>query len=290
MALSTRPCAFRQCRQPCRALCLFCTQYLCREHFDNHDHSINAQIPTLVKQIKTLINQLDDSLNPISSSLKCLNQWRINAHRTVDRFYEEKYRQYQQIIERKTDEQKRQFDKMEIKLSELIRQQQATDEEINSMQQLIENMKFNIRNMKNLRLNINPLLIADNLVTIPNENYGIVDPNNHFVFENCEKFYTLDKSLSRWKVEKQAKEIPNSMSMFILQTIRQFIDTHGSSNMEIIMKKTKDLLNISYGEHWIVQIVDERENQYSEIDDFVECLRAKETQLKWIIRILKRNF
>ncbi|CAF1597696.1 unnamed protein product [Adineta ricciae] len=152
----------------------------------------------------------------------------------------------------------------------------------------IQHMKLNIRRMQDFRLNINPLLIADNLITIPNENYGIVDRNNHFVFENCEKFYTLDKSLSRWKVEKQAKEIPNSMSMFILQTIRQFIDTHGSSNIDIIMKKTKDLLNISYGEHWIVQIVDERENQYPETDDFVECLRVKETQLKWIIRILKR--
>ncbi|CAF4750729.1 unnamed protein product, partial [Rotaria sp. Silwood2] len=95
MASASRPCVFNECKRPSRALCICCQQYLCRDHLKEHYDLINSQLPSLADQINALSDQFNNSVLLESSGLTRLQQWREDAHRTVDQFYETKYRQFE---------------------------------------------------------------------------------------------------------------------------------------------------------------------------------------------------
>ena len=138
MASSTQHCAINDCKRPCRALCLCCDQYLCRDHLNEHDTLINAQIPLLMDQLNSLSDQFNRDDGSEFVFLKDIEQWRENAHRTVDQFYERKLQQRQQVIQIKRSKQKKEFDRMKLNFNELVQQQEATKQQIDSMKQSIE--------------------------------------------------------------------------------------------------------------------------------------------------------
>ncbi|CAF1116149.1 unnamed protein product [Adineta ricciae] len=284
MASSTQHCAINDCKRPCRALCLCCDQYLCRDHLNEHDTLINAQIPLLMDQINSLSDQFNHDDGSEFAFLKDLEQWRENAHRAVDQFYEKNLQQCQQIIEIKRNKQKKEFDQMKLNFNELVQQQDATKQQIDSMKQSIQFFEQSIKELPYFHLNINPLAIDDNLIILPTENHQ----NTSFTFPNKRSSHTEDRS-TRWEVEQQSRGITDSMKINILNTMSVLIDTHGPSSIGNLIKDMQNWLNESFGKHWIVQIIDQRQKHSSQTIYPIESLQVKETRLRWTIGIFKHK-
>ncbi|CAF2802593.1 unnamed protein product [Rotaria sp. Silwood2] len=167
MVPSPRPCVFSECKRPSRALCIFCQQYLCLDHLKEHDDLISAQLPPLADQINTLSNQFNKGVLIESSSLTELKQWREYAHRTVDQFYETKYRQFEQFIQERKDKQRKELDRIRSNVNKVIQEQEATQEQINSMTESIRSFEQDVNNLQHVHFHISPLIIDENLIFIP---------------------------------------------------------------------------------------------------------------------------
>ncbi|UJR12740.1 hypothetical protein I4U23_016914 [Adineta vaga] len=287
MASSIRSCQINECKRSCRAMCLCCQQYLCLNHLNEHENLINSQIPLLTDQINSLSDQFNNNIEFEVSCFNDLNQWRENAHQTVEQFYQRKYEQYQEFIQMKRGKQKKEFNEMKINFNKLIQEQEATKEEIDSMKESIQFIEKDISELQHFHSIINPLIIDENLITIPIENHGTVHSKRTVIFP--ERSSAKSMKLSRWEVEKQSKGITDSMRINILNTISMLIDTHGPLKMEYISKDMKNWLNESYGKHWNVEIIDKNQYQYSHTIYPIEYLQVKETKLDWIIGIFKEN-
>ncbi|CAF1207679.1 unnamed protein product [Rotaria sordida] len=169
MASSSQPCAVSECKRPSRALCNCCQQYLCRDHLKQHDDLIDAQLPHLADKINVLSDQFNNSTLLESSGLTELNRWREDAHKTVDQFYERKCQQFRQVVQERQNKQRKELDRMRSNMNELIREQEATQVQINSMTESIRSFEQDINNLQHIHFKINPLVIDDNLISIPQE-------------------------------------------------------------------------------------------------------------------------
>ncbi|CAF3644828.1 unnamed protein product [Rotaria sp. Silwood1] len=169
MASSSRPCVVNQCKRPSRALCNCCQQYFCREHLKEHDDLMNAQLPSLADHINELSDQFNNGALLEPTGLTGLKQWREEAHKTVDQFYERKSRQFEQFIQERKDKQRKNLNQMRINMNELIQEQETTQEQINSMKESIQFLEQDIHNLQQVQFNISPLVINDNLIYIPQE-------------------------------------------------------------------------------------------------------------------------
>ncbi|CAF4054579.1 unnamed protein product [Rotaria sordida] len=169
MASSSQTCAVSECKRSSRALCNCCQQYLCRDHLKQHDDLIDAQLPYLADQINALSDQFNNSTLLESSGLTELNRWREDAHKTVDQFYERKCQQFRQVVQERQNKQRKELDRMRSNMNELVREQEATQVQINSMTESIRSFEQDINNLQHVHFNINPLVIDDNLISIPQE-------------------------------------------------------------------------------------------------------------------------
>ncbi|CAF3889040.1 unnamed protein product [Rotaria sp. Silwood1] len=169
MTSVSRPCVFSGCKRPSRALCICCQQCLCRDHLKEHYDLVNAQLPPLAHQINALSNQFNNGVLLESSELTELKQWREDAHKTVDQFYERKYRQFEQVIQERKDKQKKELDRMRSNVNELIQEQEATQDQIDIMTESIRSLERDVNNLEHVHFNINPLVIDDNLISVAQE-------------------------------------------------------------------------------------------------------------------------
>ena len=88
-------CAFPACKRASRVLCYVCHESLCREHYDEHDHSFNLIINSLNDQLKECDDRLEELNNEelIENYLEKLDKWRDESYQTIDRLYEKKCRE-----------------------------------------------------------------------------------------------------------------------------------------------------------------------------------------------------
>ncbi|CAF1544888.1 unnamed protein product [Adineta steineri] len=292
MASSISSCSINECKRSCRALCLCCQQYLCLDHLNEHDKIINAQLPLLTDQINSLYNQLNNEVVIQPSNLTDLNQWRENAHHTIEQFYERKRQQFDELIQGRRNNQKKELNEMKMKFNELIEKQEGTKEEIDFMKKSIEFIEKDVNDLHHIHININPLVINDNLISIPNET---TNNDNHLTTHQKRSVTSPDESstksmkLSRWKIEQQTSGITDSMRINVLNTMSSLIDTYGSLNMQKIIKDMKNWLNETYGKQWNVEIIDKHQKQSFQNIHTNEYLTVKETKLEWTIVIFKET-
>ena len=88
----SQQCALDSCKRAARTLCQCCDQYLCREHFIEHDDLLNSQMNPLVDEINVLHDRITaiDVDKLTAESRRKLDQWRIDCHNAIDLFYERK--------------------------------------------------------------------------------------------------------------------------------------------------------------------------------------------------------
>ncbi|CAM4798609.1 unnamed protein product [Rotaria magnacalcarata] len=219
-------CAIETCKRKSRALCHCCNTNLCPDHFNEHVDLINAQMNPLADEINTLDNQLP-LLNVDKVIDKCrqkLDKWRHECHATVNRFYEEKCQELQQRCIEKVSDERKKIHELKLKTNELIREQEATHDDICSLKATINDIKrdFNQFEENGITVDVDPLIINQNLVSIEqwtsneldistlsspyrtvvcsDDDWSAMTSNNHFLLiDQCPNLCLYDKQLTLLK-------------------------------------------------------------------------------------------
>ena len=124
--MSQYSCNAIDCPRRCRVLCYCCEQNFCLEHLNTHQDAYLSQL-----------HQLTDEINLLSESVRGrrrqqLDRWCHEAHQTIDRYYQQKCEE----LERETigNEHRRVIECLQLKVAQMIREQNITTEQINSLQ------------------------------------------------------------------------------------------------------------------------------------------------------------
>src|ERR1700734_1970007 len=164
------PCAIERCKHKSRALCHCCNKNICPDHFKEHCDLINSQVNPLVEEINTLDNQLSilnvDEI--IGKSRQKLDKWRHDCHIAIDRFYEEKCQELQERCVEQVGQKRKKIHQLKLKTNELIREQEATHDDISSLTEIINDIKRDVNQYEEngILVDIHPLIIDQHLVYI----------------------------------------------------------------------------------------------------------------------------
>ncbi|CAF1020312.1 unnamed protein product [Adineta steineri] len=162
----SRSCSISGCKHLSRALCICCNQYVCIDHLKDHS---NNQNDTQLTSLTTELNILSDRIHytPLVDSffLTTLEKWRTDAYRTIDRFYETQRRHFEQFIHENRDKQRKEIDYLRLKITNLIHEQNITQEDIIQIKNTIHIIENDLNDLQHLQCNIRPLIIDENLTT-----------------------------------------------------------------------------------------------------------------------------
>ncbi len=166
----SQSCAIQSCKRASRTLCHCCNQNLCRDHFNEHDDLLNSQLNPLTDEINALKDRLA-ALDPnkiAGDSREKLNQWRIDCHKTIDRFYEEKCQELDQFVIEKLDKQREDIVDLTLRMANLIDKQETTKNDINNLTSAIRDLEQNIKQIEQIRVQVDthPLMMDDRLIQI----------------------------------------------------------------------------------------------------------------------------
>ncbi len=165
MASSTRSCAVKKCEISSCAVCHCCQKDLCLDHLKEHKDQLNAKLIPFTNQINTLLDSLEHFNPTSSSSCIALEQWRIAAHETVDRFYRQ---MHEELFEKIKNEPLEKLRATRNTLDQLIRRQGATRENIDLLTNDIRSIEQEIHALQNISMNLRPLVIDANTINQSN--------------------------------------------------------------------------------------------------------------------------
>ncbi|CAF2045453.1 unnamed protein product [Rotaria magnacalcarata] len=96
------------------------------------------------------------------------DKWHHECHATVDRFYEEKCQELQERCVEKVGEKRKKIHQLKLKTNELIREQEATHDDICSLKATINDIKREINQFEEngIVVDADPLIMNKNLVYI----------------------------------------------------------------------------------------------------------------------------
>ncbi|CAF0942577.1 unnamed protein product [Rotaria sordida] len=98
-----------------------------------------------------------------------LNKWRADCHKTIDLFFKRKCQEFYQIIAEKVNKQKKEMIRLQLNVNELIRQQKASLEKIDSLKLDVDHLGQEIiliEYNKCFQINTHPLVIDNNSLNI----------------------------------------------------------------------------------------------------------------------------
>ena len=162
------PCAVFKCNKESGALCYCCQQNYCLRHLIEHNDSFNPQLNFLFNEINNFDEQVRTlNIQQISSNCRQkLEQWRMDCHLTIDRFCEQKFHELNRFIDEKVGRKRMEINRLKSRMTELIREQEINDEELNSLKSTIDDLRTEMNNTRQLynQINIHPLVIRDSLI------------------------------------------------------------------------------------------------------------------------------
>jgi hypothetical protein len=159
-----------KCNRTSRGLCDCCQQHLCLQHLSEHNASLLSQLNPLTDEINALGDRLKslDIEKAISSCLRQLEQWRDDCHQKIDRLFQQKSKELDQLIYKKIKKQQQEILRIQSKVAELIREQETTRQNIDSLTSTIHHLKEQMDKIENTCFNINArsLMIDDSFIDI----------------------------------------------------------------------------------------------------------------------------
>jgi hypothetical protein len=165
-----QPCDISTCDSTSLAACFCCNQYLCRDHFIEHDHLLRSKLNDLTGQINELTNQLEifDTKNVSSDFLLILDQWRLNSYKIIDRFYEKKCEELNHYIREILNKQEKEVNDVRLKIAKMINVQQTTNTNINLLISNIKTLQEQMKQIENIsiEIDVSSLVIDDSLIEI----------------------------------------------------------------------------------------------------------------------------
>lgn len=172
-------CDIDACSRAARALCHCCQQNVCIVHLNEHNDLLNSQLNPLIENVKILDEHLRtiNIRQIVNNYREQLEEWRLDSHKKIDQFYEEKCQELDRMIIDKVDEQKVEVRQLQVKLNQLVHQQQATRQDFYELALMIDHIEHEINNIQESFIQIynRPLILDYNLITIKGLNEQIYD-------------------------------------------------------------------------------------------------------------------
>ncbi|CAF3199423.1 unnamed protein product [Rotaria socialis] len=175
-------CTVSECNRESCALCRCCEENYCLQHLIAHTGSR-----------KRALNCLNDEINKLDQQIKILNiqpaiencrqkfeQWRVECHNRIDKYFERKIFQFHRFIDEKIDDQRTEIHRLQSEVDELINRHELNDQDFNSLRSIINDVGIEIDYVKKIydQVNIDPLPIDDNLISINKPNNFKLNPSS----------------------------------------------------------------------------------------------------------------
>lgn len=224
-----QPCDISTCDSTSLAVCFCCNQYLCRDHFIEHDYLLRSKLNDLTGQVNELSHKLEifDIKKLSNDFLTKLDQWRLNSYKIIDKLYEKKCEELNHYICDILKKQEKEINDVRLKIAKMVNVQQTTNSNINLFMSNIKTLQQQMNQIENISIQVDfsPILIEDNLIEIdisdPHESdlsilsspYEIIErvplssdaiASNHrgLLLHQNSRLYLLDKFLNIIREEK----------------------------------------------------------------------------------------
>jgi hypothetical protein len=167
-------CAVTKCNRASRWLCDCCQQNLCLQHLNEHNASLISQLNPLTDEINALGDRLK-TLNIqkiVGSGREKLEQWRMDCHQKIDCFFEQKVKELDRLVDQKAKKQQEGIIRIKSKVAELIREQETTRQDIDSLTSNIRRLERNMDKIEYTCVQIiaRPLVIDDSFIYVKDIN------------------------------------------------------------------------------------------------------------------------
>jgi hypothetical protein len=166
----SQPCAITTCKRISRALCYCCQQSVCLQHLKEHNDLLVAQLNPLVDQINSIGDRLK-SINGESKIGNCrqkLEEWRMDCHKKIDDFCEQKYQDINQRVSEKVEKQREEIDQIQSRIGVVLREEDVSRQDIDLFTSIIQKLDRELNKFEHTNFNIElrPIVIDDSLIDI----------------------------------------------------------------------------------------------------------------------------
>jgi uncharacterized coiled-coil DUF342 family protein len=165
-------CIIEQCRRTSRASCKCCKQDLCLQHFWEHNDLVISQLNPLKNEINGIDSRFQtiDIQKLITAFRQQIKQWRIDSYTIIDRFCEQKCREFNQYINEKVEKQREEIDQLQKQIDEFIRTEIGCQQDIDFITSNINNLKEKMDKIEQtlFSINISSLVVDENLIPMNN--------------------------------------------------------------------------------------------------------------------------
>jgi hypothetical protein len=163
-------CTSTKCNRASRGLCDCCQQNLCLQHLSEHNASLLSQLNPLTDEINALGDRLKslDIEKAVSSCRRKLEEWRNDCYQKIDHLFQQKNRELDQLVDQKVKKQYEEIVRIQSKVTDLIREQETTRQDIDSLRLSIHHLKQQMNKIENTCFDINtqPLMIDDSFIHV----------------------------------------------------------------------------------------------------------------------------
>jgi hypothetical protein len=175
----SQTCDITSCKRPSCALCHCCQQNVCLPHLKEHQDALISQLNPFVDQINALGDRLK-ALNTermIGNCRQKLEQWRAECHLKIDHFFEQKCQELDQSVAEQLNKQRKEIDRIQAQLGELIREEYSTRRDLDLLTSNIGNLEREMNKIEQASFNakIQSLEIDDNWIRIEDSNVHQLD-------------------------------------------------------------------------------------------------------------------
>lgn len=157
-SLSSTPCVVEKCELASLALCQCCKKDLCIDHLNEHANQRNGKLLPFIDKINVLLNRFSDFYDGDRSIQKQLDQWRDEAFKVIENFYEKKRRE---LSDETTDQQREQLNEIHHKLKDLIRKKGGTQQDFDKFSVEMRSIEQYLDKLQQTELTLPPLTIDD---------------------------------------------------------------------------------------------------------------------------------
>lgn len=135
------------------------------QHLKEHSDLLVSQLNPLVDQINHIGEQLKsiDIENKIDDCRKKLEKWRMDCHKKIDDFFEQKNQEMNQQMTEKVEKQRKEINRIQLKIAALVHDEDASRQDIDLLTLNIQNLAEEVNKIEctNFRVETRPLVIDD---------------------------------------------------------------------------------------------------------------------------------
>ena len=164
MSSSSIPCVVEKCELASLALCQCCKKDLCIDHLNEHASQRNGKLLPFIDKINVLLNRFNEFYAGDRSIRKQLDQWRDNAYKVIQNFYDKKR---QELNDEATDQQREQLNEIHQKLKELIRKKGGTQEDFDTFSNEMRSVEQYLNKLQQSEVTLPPLTIDEQCILRP---------------------------------------------------------------------------------------------------------------------------